>query len=280
MRAMFRPVVLVLLAAVLLVAVVLLLRGDGERVDVAHAPVAPAPVASGGGTAEVGTCVNQPPSDDGKAAARVAVPAATFEVTPEVDALLARAASDPDLALVTAEVRAVGPIAPKGSQDFDLFVLATGAATPRRYALVRARWLPKHARSRFGITTEPGSVVVGEVRTFVLAKGRPDLGPFGTYAGMRGAFWLTLVGPVVPRPEDPVLARVPAELMLELGRPGTNVFRGRVVGSRRVGESGKTALQHLARVDPTCSRRSSWPANNRSPRACASPRHRSFWAST
>lgn len=181
------------------------------------------------------------------------------EWTAPAQALLARAPDDPSLTLVTAEVLAVDAISRSARiegaaehQDVTLRLLTgSGDEALRRYATVVAPLCPAVSQQQFGCSTPFGSLAPGQVRTFVLGRGRPDLGTLPKWLAPR-ARWLVLAGPEVARPDDPVLAKVPPELRGWLGRPSCNVFRARVGEVReghrneRDGRASAQEFDHLA----------------------------------
>jgi hypothetical protein len=156
-------------------------------------------------------------------------------VSPAAAALLAAAKGDPKLLAVTAEVVALDSVEVASSdggqlvhQDVQLRWLAGEVAIAmRRYATVTAPLCPAHSEAKYGCSTPLGVLAVGQVRPFVLARGRPDLGAFGALFA-EGSLWIVVAGPEVARPDDPILAAVPEPLVHYVGRPRTNVFRGRV----------------------------------------------------
>lgn len=170
-------------------------------------------------------------------------------------ALLAAAPGDRKLYSVTAEVRSLGPVetVPTAAdrlmhQEVRLRLLAGEFGSDlRRYATVSAPLCPATSEARFGCSTPFGVLAVGQVRTFVLARGRPDFGALGTLLGEL-AFWIVLAGPEVARPDDPILAAVPEALAAHLGVPRTSVFRGRVREFRRR-PAGVATAQPLASPD-------------------------------
>ncbi|MFY9344433.1 MAG: hypothetical protein WAT39_18210 [Planctomycetota bacterium] len=188
-------------------------------------------------------------------APRAEVVPVPFTLSQAGEALLARAKTDRSLTLVTAEVLQVDAIAVSSPaagglrhQDLHLRILATDRAVPRRWATVKAPLCPASAEAKYGCSTALGSVQAGEVRTFVFARGRPDLGALGALLADR-VFWIALAGPLVPRPHDPVLSALPPELLPWLGRPLTNVFRARVRAVLRRAERPRNPLQDADRVD-------------------------------
>ncbi len=190
-----------------------------------------------------------------EATARAEVGPAPFVATPEAEALLVRAATDRSLALVTAEVLAVGRVETASVvdglqyQSLDVRVLATAANGPRLYATLRCPLCPSVSTTQFGTSTPFGAVQVGQVRMFVLGRGRPDLGAFGAILADR-AYWIVLAGPIVDRPDDALLADVPPEFLPHLGRPLVNVFRGRVRALQLRDENlGKGRLRATDRID-------------------------------
>lgn len=213
-----------------------------------------APRAAAGDPTAMATADALPPG-----ATRQAPPPPGSEWTVPAQALLARAPNDPSLTLVTAEVLAVDAISRKARiegaaehQDVTLRLLTgSGDAALRRYATVVTPLCPAVSQQQFGCSTPFGSLAPGQVHTFVLGRGRPDLGTLSKWLAPR-AHWLVLAGPEVARPDDPVLAKVPPELHAWLGRPSCNVFRARVGEVReghrdeRDGRASAREFDHLA----------------------------------
>ena len=164
--------------------------------------------------------------------------------SPAAASFLAAARGDRAFTVVTAEVLRVGTIqrglVGEGElehQDVRLQVLVPprdGAL--RRYAIVDAPLCPATSQQLHGISTPFGALAPGQVRTFVLGRGRPDFGALAKLLAHR-ARWLVLAGPEVTPPADPVLAAVPTELRGWLARSEALVFRARVVQAE-AGEVG------------------------------------------
>jgi hypothetical protein len=238
--AMRRVVGLGLLVAGIAGAIVLLRwRGAAPALapDTPHPAVAAAvaPAVGGSDPAPAVTPVASAAEATAPAAARAPAPAATMAWTPAARAVLDKARWDSTLTLVTAEVTAVGTIARAPFvaagpeyQSVRLFVLQPSAdGSVPAYAMLDVPLCPTESERQFDCATPFHLLQPGEVRTFVLARGRPNLGGLGKLAG-KHARWLVLAGPEVSRPADPVLARVPAALWSHLGRHGAAVFAARV----------------------------------------------------
>ena len=213
--------------------------------------VVPAPSVAGSAASTADSSL--PPLPSGGAAettaSSTAAPAvARAEATPTVaamtavgQALLLQAATDRTFNLVVAEVLAVGAIeradvadGPLEHQTIRLHVLddcGDGVGAVRRYARLEVPLCPATSERLYGCSTPFGDLAIGQVRTFVLARGRPDFGALSVLCEPRTR-WLVLAGPVVERPFDPVLAALPSQLVPYLGRPLCNVFRARVVQAR------------------------------------------------
>ncbi len=219
----------------------LLQRRPGPRL------AAPARPAGGGPPADVAVDTAAPSASAGRAAGDAAAATASLarelaEAAPPPDAdaaaaLLDRAATDRSLTLLTAEVLAVGPVLRASAdgllhQQLKLRVRSdVRDGIVWRYQVLDAPLCPATSEALHGCRTEFGVVQPGQVRVFVLGRGRPDLGALSGLLEAVGR-WVVLAGPEVSPPPDPVLAAVPAELASWLGRPRCNVFRGRIVEVR------------------------------------------------
>jgi hypothetical protein len=225
------------------------------------APVRPGAAATARAPHATTVASDVPGAEGPHPAPREAVAPPAVVATPAGDALLARAATDRELTLVTAEVLRVGAIAraetPDGPLEHQLVQLRVLADTPdaalRRWRVLDAPLCPSLSERLHGCHTPFDALAPGQVRAFVLAPGRPDLAMLGVLSAIAGRRerWLVLAGPEVERPDDPVLARVPAALQVHLGQPLINVFRGRVVTvvPARVPRRGGLEAAHYADVD-------------------------------
>lgn len=231
------PFATIVAAAVAACAFAFWPRGKVAPPEVAW-PGATTADAPGAAVAQGGAPIPGPAGDGAEGqslAPRRSAAGAEPGLSPAALALFAAAEGDRRLAVATCEVLAVGPIEAKDflggallHQEVQLRVLAGEDLDHiRRYAVLHCPVCPASSEAQFGCSTPLGTLAVGQVRTFLLARGRPDL------AGLSGLFadrarWVVLVGPEAARPDDPVLAAVPPQLHSYLGRARTNVFRGRV----------------------------------------------------
>lgn len=197
-------------------------------VDLAPAPTADAGAPTGSSSAaDLGSEAPKVPAEDARHSAVTAA-----EEVAAAAAELERLRERPGLAVAQAEVVAVAPASARhvGDRSYpfqrvDLRILRDEPrAFARRYRILEVVICPDASAAEHGCSMPFDSLRVGEVRDFVLARGRPDFGALGEI--MQGAQWIVFAGPVQDRPQDPLLDKLPPHICRWLSDPRTSVFRG------------------------------------------------------